>query len=104
MTAPITKAALKRAAQDMLASVEALPNIRTLRVGAETAMADCDLQHSRVDLHHLDYIREATKRRLAHELADELIRSGAIKLTEELISEQYRYRRVVRITGTLQVC
>lgn len=103
MTAPTTKAALKSAAQNLLASVEAMPNIRVLKVGAQTEVADVELRHCRIDLHHLDHIRAATRRRFARELAEELIRSGAIKLTEELIDEPYRYRRVVRITGSLSI-
>lgn len=104
MSAPTTKAALKSAAQNLLASVEAMPNIRVLKVGAEAVVDHLGMMTARLHMDHLDAIRRATRDRFARELADELIRSGAVKMTEFLDDDMYRRTRVLRIEGSLSVC
>ncbi len=104
MTATTTKAALKSAAKNLLASVEAMPDIRVLKVGAETVVDHASMMSSRLHMDHLDAIRRATRDRFARELADELIRSGAVKMTEFLEDDHRRFARVLRIEGSLSVC
>lgn len=104
MSKPITKAALKSAAQDMLASIEAMPESRVLKFGTEAIVDSFGMRDSRLHMDHLDAIRKATLHRFAREVADELIRSGALKMTETLEDDHRRYARVLRITGSVSVC
>jgi hypothetical protein len=103
MSAPTTKAALKSAAQNLLASVEAMPNIRVIKAGAEMMVSHMDMYRS-IDLHQVDHMREHLRREVACHLVDELLRSGAIKLTETLEDDMRRYGKVIRIKGSLSVC
>jgi len=55
-------------------------------------------------MEQLDHIRAATRRRFAHELADMLINTGMVKMTEFMEDCPRRYARVLRIEGSLSVC
>ncbi|WP_285401050.1 hypothetical protein [Luteibacter sp. ME-Dv--P-043b] len=106
MSTKITKAVLLSQVEELKRTINMLqcvpaPAPRTLKSAAE-----CPVQsgyRGEVHLTEVDRMREAMRRRVANELAEELIRSGSVKFTERLIRDSSRYTDVVRIEAVLAV-
>jgi hypothetical protein len=85
----------------MLQIPEALQPLRTLTRRVEIPVQASP--YGSVDLREVDAMRQAVRRRAANELADELIRSGAVSFKETLTRDMYRHFDTVRIEATLKV-
>ena len=99
-----TKAELQRQLEAMSHAVHNMKEAQVLKCGAESVIDHRSMVNSRLEMDRLDHIREATRRRFAHELADALLRSGMVKMTEFLDEDPRRFCRVLRIEGSLSVC
>jgi len=99
-----TKAELQRQLEVMSHAVHNMKDAQVLKVGAETVIDHMGSMTGRLHMEQLDHIRAATRRRFAHELADMLINTGMVKMTEFMEDCPRRYARVLRIEGSLSVC
>jgi hypothetical protein len=97
-----TRADLQRQIDSMQAAVNNLPEHTTLAVSVEHLM-DYRMFDRRVDLREVDEHRKHAKHRLARELADELIRSGAIEFREELEDCHRRFCKALRVTAKVKL-
>ncbi|MBB6246360.1 hypothetical protein [Rhodanobacter sp. A1T4] len=103
--AKTTKADLLRQLAGMQESVNSMKDVQVLKVGMQRTVDHMMMSsRSSLDLKYVDHVRESMQHCMARELAEQLIRSGAIKFREELRDDISRFERVVRIEGTLSVC
>ncbi|SKB50544.1 hypothetical protein [Luteibacter sp. 22Crub2.1] len=58
---------------------------------------------SDLDLNYVDHVRESLRRRVASELADELLRSGAIQISETLTRDPHYYGARLRLSASVDV-
>lgn len=56
-----------------------------------------------LDLNYMDEIRAVLRQRVAKELADELIRSGAVKINETMYRDTHRYSDYIRLEASVKV-
>lgn len=101
-----TKASLLQQIADFQKSVNAMGEPKKLQVSHEHRVPVSYMYSRRgtTDLQMLDEIRHHAQRTMAHQLADKLIRSGAVKFTETLEDDHYRMDKTVRIKAELVVC
>lgn len=99
-----TKDDLQAQVAKLTAAVNGLPEHRVLKVCMDHTISTDYSRYNRVDMKHVDYAREEAKRRLAHMLADELIRSGAVQVTETLEDDHMRFGKTLRTVASLRVC
>lgn len=102
--------------QDLLKQIESLQ--QTVRNMGEPRKLVVSSEHSvngiparnpwdmpgAADLHHVDHVRRCAQREMAHQLAEELIRSGTVKFTETIEPDYRRFAHTVRIRAELRVC
>lgn len=99
-----TKDSLLKQVADLQQAVTNMKEPRTLKAGGEMLIPLMDYHRSNVDLHQVDHMREHLRRDVARHMAEELIRSGAIKFTETLEDDMRRFGKLIRVSGSLQVC
>ncbi|MBB6185785.1 hypothetical protein [Rhodanobacter sp. MP7CTX1] len=99
-----TKEALLKQVADLKDAVTNMKEPRTLKAAGELTVHHIDLHRGSVDMHHVDHMREHLRRDVARHMAEELIRSGAIKFSETLEDDYRRFAKVLRVSGSLQVC
>ena len=104
MTPKTTKDALLKQVADLKDAVSSMKESLSVHANVEHMVSCLDLHRSKVDLHHVDQMREHMRRQVAHFITDELLRSGSIKFSETLEDDYRRYCKVLRIEGSLQVC
>ncbi|GAA0687795.1 hypothetical protein ISN75_14085 [Dyella marensis] len=102
MTKPTTKADLQRQLADMQAAIGNLPEPRILTVSNENLLPYSMMERS-TDLRELDHFRQHVKRVMARDLAEELIRSGAIDFQEHLYEDHRRMGKSLRVTAKLKL-
>jgi hypothetical protein len=78
-----------------------LPEPRVLHLNHEMCLPF--LGDRRTDLTELDRYREYAKRDMAHRLAEELIRSGAVEFREELVDDFGRMVKALRIGAKIKL-
>jgi hemoglobin-like flavoprotein len=101
-----TKTALLSQVAELTKTIENLqvvtpPTHRVLSRNVEVPIQSAYL--AAVDLAHVDHMREVLRRRAANELADELIRSGAVQIKETMFRDVYRAYDVLRLEASVKV-
>ena len=103
MQSKTTKDALLKQVAELKDAVNNMKEPRTLKAGGELLVHHMDMVRS-VDMHQVDHMREHLRRDVARHMAEELIRSGAIQFSETLEDDHRRFAKVLRVSGSLQVC
>jgi hypothetical protein len=106
MSNTATKKSLLQQIADLEQSVRGMGEPKKLQIHEEhhVPMTHMYSRRGSTDLQMMDDIRHHLKRSMAHKLADELIRSGAVKFTETLEEDHLRFGHSVRIKAELLVC
>jgi len=99
---PTTRAELQRQIEAMQASINGLPEHKTLAVCSDNFLP-CSALERRTDLHELDRYRDHVKRGLVHQLVDTLIHSGAVEFQEHLEEDYRRFGKSLRVTARLKI-
>ena len=107
MTTKTTKTALLSQVAELTKTIESLqvvtqPVLRTLNRKVE-APVQYGYSYPDVDLRYVDEMRKALRHRVVTELADELIRSGAVQIKESLFRDAHRYGDTLRLEASLKV-
>lgn len=97
-----TKADLQVQLANLQASISNLPDYKTLAVCSEN-MVPFGIFERRMDLREMDSFRDHVKRRLVHQLVDDLIRSGAVSFQEDLEEDYRHYGKKLRVTAKLKI-
>jgi CHAD domain-containing protein len=101
MTKKTTTTDVQRHLDAAQAALKNLSEPRILRVGYEHHLPFYGQRTT--DLTELDVIREHSKRYMANQIADELLRSGSIEFNEELEDNFSRMTKTLRVTAKVKL-
>lgn len=106
MSTTVSKKSLLQQVADLQKAVTGMDEPKMLQVFQEHLVPMSYLYSRRgaADLHMVDDIRHHMKRSMVNQLADELIRTGAVKFTETLEEDRMRFGHSVRMKAELLVC